>query len=55
MNELLFSCQSDRLSLENILAYNQIKKCDKGIEKYCEEISLLKKEISDILSSQGIK
>lgn len=55
MNELLFSCQSDRLSLENILAYNQIKKCDKGIEKYCEEISLLKKEISDILASQGIK
>lgn len=54
MKELLFSCKSEKNALENVLAYNQIRKCDEGINKYNEEIKDLKLEISNILEEQGI-
>jgi len=54
MKELLFSCKSEKSALENVLAFNQIRKCDEGINKYNEEIQDLKLEISDILDEQGI-
>lgn len=54
MKELLFSCKSEKSALENVLAFNQIRKCDEGINKYNEEILDLKLEISDILEEQGI-
>ena len=34
MNELLFGEIKEKEALENLLALNQIKKCDKEIEKY---------------------
>ena len=55
MKELLFSCKSEKLALENVLAYNQIRKCDEGIYKYEDEIVELKEEIHNILDEQGIK
>lgn len=55
MKELLFSCKSERIALENVLAFNQIRKCDEGINKYEEEICELKEEIRDILDEQGIE
>lgn len=55
MKELLFSCQSERIAFENVLAFNQIRKCDEGINKYNEEIKELKEEIRDILGSEGIE
>lgn len=54
MKELLFTCPSEKKALENVLAYNQIRKCDEGINKYEVEICDLKSEISDILNEQGI-
>jgi len=54
MKELLFSCKSEKLALENVLAFNQIRKCDEGIDKYNEEIVELKEEIRDILKGEGI-
>ena len=55
MKELLFSCESERIALENVLAFNQIRKCDEGINRYNEEIEDLKNEVRDILSNEGIK
>lgn len=54
MKELLFSCKSEKMALENVLAFNQIRKCDEGIDKYNEEIVELKEEIRDILKGEGI-
>ena len=38
MKELLFSCKSEKNALENVLAFNQIRKCDENIIKYDEPI-----------------
>jgi len=54
MKELLFSCKSEKIALENVLAFNQIRKCDEVINKYNEEIVDLKEEICDLLDEQGI-
>lgn len=55
MKELLFSCKSEKNALENVLAFNQIRKCDEGINKYSEEIKELKSEIKSILEKNGIE
>lgn len=54
MKELLFSCKEEKQALENVLAFNQIRKCDEGINKYNEEIIKLKEEIRNILLNEGI-
>ena len=54
MKELLFSCKNEKIALENVLAFNQIRKCDEVINKYNEEILDLKEEISDLLDEQNI-
>lgn len=54
MKELLFSCKEEKIALENVLAFNQIRKCDEGINKYNEEIVDLKEEIRDILLNEDI-
>lgn len=54
MNELLFSSKEERCALENVLAFNQIKKCDAGIEKYKNEIADLEGKICSILKSENI-
>ena len=54
MSELLFSCTCEKKALENVLAYNQIRKCDEGINKYKKEIEELRNEISKILKGQNI-
>ena len=54
MKELLFSCKNEKIALENVLAFNQIRKCDEGIDKYNEEIVELKEEIRNILKGEGI-
>ena len=43
MIELLFENIKEKEALENLLALNQIKKCDKEIDKYSNEINLMKK------------
>ena len=54
MNELLFENINEKESLENILAYNQIKKCDNEINKYKEEIELQKEEMKNILKNENV-
>ena len=54
MNELLFGNINEKESLENILAYNQIKKCDTEINKYTEEIENQKEEMKNILKSENV-
>ena len=54
MNELLFENENERKSLENILAYNQIKKCDNEINKYTEEIELQQEEMKNILKNENV-
>lgn len=54
MNELLFSCICEKEALENILAFNQIKKCDEGISRYKREIAELSDKISTILRDNDI-
>ncbi len=54
MVELLFENIIQKEALENLLALNQIKKCDKEIEKYTEEINELNKEMSNILKDENI-
>ena len=45
MKELLFNNIIEKEALENILALNQIKKCDEGINKYNEEGILISSEL----------
>ena len=54
MNELLFGNIQEKEAFENILALNQIRKCDKKIEKYLEEIEELKEEMISILKDEEI-
>ena len=54
MNELLFGNINEKEALENILALNQIKKCDEEIEKYTNEINEQKDEMINILKDQDI-
>ena len=54
MNELLFDNIKEKDALENLLALNKIKKCDKEIEKYLSEINDLKEEMINILKDEDI-
>ena len=54
MNELLFNSLIEKDALENLLALNQIRKCDKEIEKYTNEINELKEEMTSILKTEDI-
>ena len=54
MNELLFGNLIEKEALENILALNQIKKCDNEIEKYTNEINEQKEEMINILKDEDI-
>ena len=54
MNELLFGNIIEKESLENILAYNQIKKCDNEINKYTEEIEEQREEMKHILQNENL-
>ena len=49
MNELLFESVIEKEALENLLALNQIKKCDDEINRYTEEIKELNSEMTSIL------
>ena len=54
MNELLFNNLKEKEALESLLALSQIKKCDKEIEKYTNEIEELKEEMTSILKNEDI-
>lgn len=54
MNELLFGEIKEKEALENILALNQIKKCDKEIEKYTNEIKEQNEKMINILKDEDI-
>ena len=54
MKELLFGNNIEKEALENILALNQIKKCDKVIEKYTNEIKIQNDEMKKILKDEDI-
>jgi len=54
MNELLFENKIEKEAFENILALNQIKKCDNEIEKYTNEINNLNIEMKDILKNEDV-
>lgn len=54
MKELLFDSIIEKEALENILALNQIKKCDAEIEKYTEEIKKQNEEMIKILKDEDI-
>lgn len=54
MNELLFGEIKEKEALENLLALNQIKKCDKEIEKYANEIKEQNEEMMNILKDEDI-
>ena len=54
MNELLFGNIIEKEALENILALNQIKKCDNEIERYTNEINEQKEEMINILKDEDI-
>lgn len=54
MNELLFENVIEKEALENLLALNQIKKCDDEINRYTEEIKELNSEMTSILRNENI-
>ena len=54
MNELLFESVIEKEALENLLALNQIKKCDDEINRYTEEIKELNSEMTSILRNENI-
>ncbi len=54
MIELLFENIKEKEALENLLALNQIKKCDKEIDKYSNEINKLNEEMESILKNENI-
>ena len=54
MKELLFDSLIEKEALENILALNQIRKCDAEIEKYTEEIKEQTEEMMKILKDEDI-
>lgn len=54
MKELLFNSILEKEALENILALNQIKKCDAEIEKYTQEIKEQNEEMIKILKDEEI-
>ena len=54
MNELLFGNKLEKEALENILAFNQIRKCDNEIEKYTNEINEQTEEMIKILKDEDI-
>lgn len=54
MKELLFDNLIEKEALENILALNQIRKCDAEIEKYTQEIKEQNEEMMQILKDEEI-
>lgn len=54
MKELLFNSIIEKEALENILALNQIRKCDAEIEKYTEEINEQNEKMMNILRDENI-
>ena len=54
MKELLFNSVIEKEALENILALNQIRKCDAEIERYTEEINEQNEEMIKILKDEDI-
>ena len=54
MNELLFGNLIEKEALENILALNQIKKCENEIEKYTNEIKEQNEKMINILKDENI-
>lgn len=54
MKELLFDSLIEKEALENILALNQIRKCDAEIEKYTKEIKEQNEEMMKILKDEDI-
>lgn len=54
MKELLFDSLIEKEALENILALNQIRKCDAEIEKYTKEIKEQNDEMMKILKDEDI-
>lgn len=54
MKELLFDSLIEKEALENILALNQIRKCDAEIEKYTQEIKEQNEEMIKILKDEDI-
>ena len=54
MKELLFDSLIEKEALENILALNQIRKCEAEIEKYTEEIKEQNEEMIRILKDEDI-
>ena len=54
MKELLFDSLIEKEALENILALNQIRKCDAEIEKYTQEIKEQNEEMMKILKDEDI-
>lgn len=54
MKELLFDNIIEKEALENILALNQIKKCDNEINKYTNEINEQTEEMMRILKDEEI-
>ena len=54
MRELLFESLVEKEALENLLALNQIKKCDNIINKYESEIEEQKNEMIKILKNEDI-
>ena len=54
MKELLFDSLIEKEALENILALNQIRKCEAEIEKYTQEIKEQNEEMMKILKDEDI-
>ena len=54
MKELLFNSLIEKEALENLLALNQIKKCDAEIEKYKNEINEQNEKMMNILKEENI-
>ena len=54
MKELLFNSLTEKEALENLLALNQIKKCDAEIEKYKNEINEQNEKMMNILREENI-
>jgi len=54
MKELLFDNRIEKEALENLLALNQIRKCDNEINKYTNEINEQTEKMIEILKDENI-